>query len=122
MFVDTHAHLDFPQFEGDIAETVRRAVDNGVKKIVNIGTSVDSSRRVVEIAERFEECFATVGVHPHDAKDVDEKCLEELEILGRHEKVVAVGTRINSPKVMMTMLPQKSQKEFPKAMLPTPKA
>jgi TatD DNase family protein len=91
MFVDTHAHLDFPQFESDIAQTVQRAIDSGVGRIINIGTSVQASRRVVEIAEAFESCYAAVGVHPHDAKDVDEACLRELEKLGSHEKVVAVG-------------------------------
>jgi TatD DNase family protein len=91
MFIDTHAHLDFPQFENDIADTVQRALDNGVQRIINIGTSLESSRKVVEIAERFESCYAAIGVHPHDAKDVDETVLGELEKLGSHEKVVAVG-------------------------------
>lgn len=91
MFVDTHAHLDFPQFESDIDETVQRALDAGVGRIINIGTTAEASRKVVEIAERFEACYAVVGVHPHDAKDVDEACLRELDKLGRHEKVVAVG-------------------------------
>jgi TatD DNase family protein len=91
MFVDTHAHLDFPQFDSDIADTVRRAADNGVTRIINIGTSLESSRKVVDIADQFQGCYAAVGVHPHDAKDVDERCLQDLEELGRHAKVVAVG-------------------------------
>ena len=91
MFVDTHAHLDFPQFENDLDDTVRRAIDSGVTRIINIGTSVESSRKVVEIAEQFDYCFAAVGVHPHDAKDVDENTIKELEKIGRHEKVVAIG-------------------------------
>ncbi len=91
MFADTHAHLDFPQFKEDIAEVVKRAVDCGVSRIVNIGTTLESSREVIAIAERFDCCFAAVGIHPHDAKDVDEAVCRELEKLGRHEKVVAVG-------------------------------
>lgn len=91
MFVDTHAHLDFPQFENDLDETVQRAIHSGVTRIINIGTTLASSRKVVQIAERFDACYATVGVHPHDAKDVDDSVLGELEKLGRHEKVVAVG-------------------------------
>jgi TatD DNase family protein len=91
VFVDTHAHLDFPQFEEDIAEVVERAEKHGVERIINIGTSVESSRRVIEIAEQFDCCYAAVGVHPHDAKDVEASSHAELERLGRHPKVVAVG-------------------------------
>ncbi len=91
MMIDTHAHLDFPQFEGDLDETVQRASEAGVTRIINIGTTIEASRRVVEIAERFDSCYAAVGVHPHNAKDVDEGAIGELEKLGRHEKVVAVG-------------------------------
>jgi len=91
LFIDTHSHLDFPQFDGDIEDVVARAVDSGVERIINIGTSLESSQKVVEISERFECCYAAVGVHPHDAKEVDDNCLSEIEKLGRHEKVVAVG-------------------------------
>lgn len=91
MFVDTHAHLDFPQFDGDVAGAVQRALESGVEKIINIGTSVESSRRAIEIARSYEPCYATIGVHPHDAKDVDDEVLSELEELGRDGKVVALG-------------------------------
>jgi TatD DNase family protein len=91
MFIDTHAHLDFPEFSGDVADVVERALDSGVGRIINIGTSVQSSREVIKLAERFESCYATIGVHPHDAKDVVGDSFGELEKLGRHEKVVAVG-------------------------------
>ena len=91
MFIDTHAHLDFPQFGEDVEMVVERALEHNVGRIVNIGTTVESSREVVRIAERFDCCYATVGIHPHDAKDVEEKTYTDLEKLGQHEKVVAVG-------------------------------
>ena len=59
--------------------------------IVNIGTSLSSSRAAVALAEKYDFIYAAVGVHPHDAKTVTPKVLAELRILARHPKVVAVG-------------------------------
>jgi TatD DNase family protein len=91
MFVDTHAHLDFPEFEKDVNEVVERALASGVTAIVNIGTSVESSRKVIEISREFDCCWAAVGIHPHDAKDVSDSAMEALRELGKDKKVVAVG-------------------------------
>ncbi|RKY15322.1 MAG: hydrolase TatD [Planctomycetota bacterium] len=89
--VETHCHLDFPQFEGDLEAVLKHAREAGVLYMVTIGTSLESSRRAVELAYRYENVYATVGVHPHDAEKVNEATLTELEELGRNEKVVAVG-------------------------------
>ena len=91
MFVDTHAHLDFPEFEKDINEVVQRALAAGVTTIVNIGTSVESSKKVIEISHGFDCCYASIGIHPHDAEDVSDDALAALRQLGKDEKVVAVG-------------------------------
>lgn len=91
MFVDTHAHLDFPEFEKDINEVVQRALAAGVNAIVNIGTSVESSKKVIEISHRFDCCWASIGIHPHDAQDVSDDALAALRELGKDEKVVAIG-------------------------------
>jgi TatD DNase family protein len=91
VYIDTHAHLDFPQFKEDVEAVVQRAIDSGVGRIINIGTTVESSREVVSLAKRFDCCYATIGIHPHDAKDVNGASYEELEKLGQQEKVVAVG-------------------------------
>ena len=61
--VDVHAHLDDEQFEGEVAEIVSRAKANGVEKIITNGTNVSSSKRAVEIAERFDEVFGGVGIN-----------------------------------------------------------
>jgi TatD DNase family protein len=89
--IDSHCHLDFPQFDEDRDEVLARAVGAGVTAIVNPGTDLESSRRGVALAERYDSVYATVGVHPHDASTVDRQTLSELRQLAAHPKVVAIG-------------------------------
>jgi TatD DNase family protein len=89
--VDTHAHLDFSKFDPDRDAVVERARAAGVAAIVNVGTDLLSSQRAVRLAERYDGVYAAVGVHPHDAKELDGATLAELRELARHPKVVAVG-------------------------------
>lgn len=91
MLVDTHCHLDQPQFEADIGAVIARAHEAGVRRMVTIGTDLPSSRMAVALAERYTGVYAAVGVHPHQAKTWDEAALTELEQLARHAKVVAIG-------------------------------
>jgi TatD DNase family protein len=88
---DTHTHLDFPQFDSDRERVVVRAAAAGVKAIVDIGTDLASSQAAVALAEAHPQVYAAVGVHPHDAKTVTGKTLEELRALAGHPKVVAIG-------------------------------
>jgi TatD DNase family protein len=89
--VDSHAHLDFPQFDADREAVIGRAREAGVVAILNVGTDLASSRAAVALAEEYEFIYAAVGVHPHDAKTVTAAVLDELRVLARHPKVVAVG-------------------------------
>ena len=89
--IDSHAHLDFPQFDDDREAVIEQAQAAGLVAIVNIGTSLTSSRAAVALAERYDFIYATVGVHPHDAKTVTPAVLDELRVLARRPKVVAVG-------------------------------
>lgn len=91
MLADTHAHIDFPQFDADREEVIERALAAGVGIIVNVGTDLATSQASVELAERYPAIYAAVGVHPHDAKTVSEQELEELRKLATHPKVVAIG-------------------------------
>ncbi len=90
-FYDTHAHLDFPDFEGDLPEVVGRAESAGVTRIVTIGTTLEGSRRAVAIAERFSCVFAAVGVHPGHVDESPDEIRDELRRLADHPKVVAIG-------------------------------
>ena len=91
MLVDTHAHLNFPQFEGDEEATIRRARKAGVGSIVNVGTNLDVSRKALDLALSHEGVYATVGFHPHDVELADAEGLKALKRLASNGKVVAVG-------------------------------
>ncbi len=90
MLIDTHAHLELPQFDSDVEEVIDRAAAEGVSHIVIIGIDLGSSRRAVELAEH-NGLSATVGFHPHVAGSLNEGGLNELRELTASNAVVAVG-------------------------------
>jgi len=91
MLIDTHCHLDFPEFDHDRDEVIRRAKDNDISYIINIGSNLKGSKRSIELAAKYNLIYATVGIHPHEADNVDDKTLGELEGLVSSDKVVAIG-------------------------------
>ncbi|MBN1494099.1 MAG: TatD family hydrolase, partial [Candidatus Omnitrophica bacterium] len=91
MLIDTHAHLDFKDFDDDRAAVIERATAAGVRVIINVSTDIASTRAVIALAEKYQNCYATVGIHPHEAKTYDPSCMSELRSLCDHEKVVAIG-------------------------------
>lgn len=90
-FFDTHAHLNWKDFDGQIDAILARAKAAGISKIVTIGTTVESSRRAVQIAEAHENVFAAVGWHPGDAEEAPPDFGSQLRALAKHPKVVAIG-------------------------------
>ncbi len=91
LLIDTHTHLDFPQFDNDRERVIERAAATGVRAIVDIGTDLASSQAAVALADTYPQIYAAVGVHPHDARTVTGKLLGELRALALHPKVVAIG-------------------------------
>ncbi|MEY2557108.1 MAG: TatD DNase family protein [Verrucomicrobiota bacterium] len=91
MLIDTHAHLDYPDFAGDFAEVLSRATDAGVTRIITIGTSVESSRRAVDLAEKYPNVFAVIGVHPTSGEESAEDIITPLRELAASRRVVAIG-------------------------------
>ena len=91
MLIDTHAHLDFSQFDADRQEVITRAQEAGVGIIVNAGAGLEASRAGVALAETYPQIYAAVGVHPHEAKTLNDGILIELRNLAQHPKVVAIG-------------------------------
>jgi len=89
--IDSHCHLDFDEFDGCRDVTIMAALDAGVHTMVNIGTDLKTSMRSVELAERHNCVYATVGVHPHDAKTYTTSVADKLIALMRHSRVKAVG-------------------------------
>jgi TatD DNase family protein len=89
--IDTHCHLTFEQLAGDIDAILARSTAAGVNKWITVGTDSQHNRKAVELAGRFENIYAAVGIHPHDAKDVTGQIIAELKKLAGNEKVVAIG-------------------------------
>lgn len=92
IMIDTHAHLMFPEFKGEIPEILERARVAGIEKIVNVGCSAEFSRRAVELANEYENLYATVGLHPYDVKDLSEELMEEwANLIRTNKKILAIG-------------------------------
>ncbi len=89
--IDTHAHLDYSVYEEDFADVLRRAEEAGVMRSVCIATGLESSRKVVALAEQHPQLYAAVGVHPCNAHEEPESAIGEIEALCSHPKVVAIG-------------------------------
>jgi len=91
MFIDTHTHLFYPNFEGEVDKVIERAVQSGVDYMIVPGTDLATSLQAIELAEKYDNIYASVGVHPHDSKDWNDSLIEKLEELAKNKKVVAIG-------------------------------
>ncbi len=89
--IDSHCHLDFKDFDKNRAEIIKNALDAGVHTMVNIGADLQTSINSVKLAEQYDFIYATVGVHPHDAKTFNPEVEEQLRRMIEHKKVAAVG-------------------------------
>lgn len=89
--IDTHAHLQLPEFDADREAVLRRAEEAGVEAVVNIGIDAASSLAAVRLAEEHSICWAAVGLHPHEAGSWSGSVKRELRALSQHPKAVAVG-------------------------------
>jgi TatD DNase family protein len=89
--IDTHCHLTFEQLAGNIEAVVDRSRAAGVVGWITVGTDPQHNREAIELTEWFENMYAAVGIHPHDAKDVTARTMAELKAIARSEKVVAIG-------------------------------
>ncbi len=96
-----HCHLNFHAFKKDCDEVIKKAFDDGVTAIINTGTSIESSEKAIELAKKYDNLYAIVGIHPHHADKVsqghgkqakyDADWIEQLEVLARNPKVVGIG-------------------------------
>jgi len=91
MLIDSHAHLEMDEFNGDREAVIRRAREQGVGGIVTVGLNLEDSRKAVALSERYDEVYASVGVHPHDVTGIDETTYDLLKDLSGCDKVVAYG-------------------------------
>lgn len=92
MLFDTHAHFDDPQFDSDRDEVIKSLADDGVTRVMNIGANMETSKKAIEIANKYDFIYATVGVHPCDTYDMTDGDIERLRIMAKNNpKVRAIG-------------------------------
>jgi TatD DNase family protein len=91
MLIDTHCHLDFPEYDQDRDEVLGRAKSQGIGYIVNIGSSVSGSQKSLELSKKYDFVYATVGLHPHEADSFNQEQEFILKNLAKNDKVVAIG-------------------------------
>ncbi len=93
MLIDSHAHIQGKEYAGEAEAVISRAHAAGIEKIIAVGGAGDmsSNTEAIALAESFANVYATVGMHPHDAKDVGADEMEKLKALCTHPKVIAVG-------------------------------
>lgn len=91
MLIDTHCHLDFPEFDKDRDEVIKRARNGGIGYIINIGAGLSASKKALELSRQYDFIYATVGIHPHEADKFDAPARIALRALAEKDKVVAIG-------------------------------
>jgi len=91
MFIDTHCHLDFPEFDADRDEVIKRAKNEDIGYIINIGSSLLGSKKALELSRQHNFIYATVGLHPHEADKFNDEIKASIEKLAREDRVVAIG-------------------------------
>ena len=91
LFFDTHAHYDDNAFDGDREELLGKLTEKGVELILDPGCTVESSRKAIELAEKYPFVYAAVGIHPEELADFSEENLKETGLLASHPKCVAIG-------------------------------
>jgi TatD DNase family protein len=89
--IDSHCHIDFRDFDGIRDDALKEAQAAGIHTVINVGADIESSERGVDLARRHKMIYATVGVHPHDARTLDGKAFGRLRELATQDKVVAIG-------------------------------
>ena len=91
MFIDSHAHIQLDRFDSDRSLVIERAKNSQVSIILVVGFDISTSHLAVELADRYDHIYATVGLHPHDAKRFTPQTLRDIALLAEHPKVVALG-------------------------------
>ncbi len=92
MIIDTHAHLMFDKFEGEVDQVIERAKAVGVEKIINVGCTLKDAIRSHEMSLEYEGLYATLGLHPYDALDASDELMEKWAgLIKENEKIVAIG-------------------------------
>jgi len=109
-YIDTHCHLNFPDFDKDREEVLKEAIKEGIVAVINPGSSVEKSKSAVLLSERYPSVYSAVGIHPLDVKDVSLSDISEIEKLAKREKIVGIGE--TGLDFYYSRETEKKQKEF----------
>jgi len=104
--VETHAHLDLPDFDNDRDQLIKQCRQEDILNIIDIGYNKETSENAVQLAEKYDFIYATVGYHPHEASDYQPDVIKQL---ARHPKVVAIGEI--GLDLFRNISPKKTQRE-----------
>ena len=100
---DTHTHLQFKTYEGKVDEVIRRATESGIEKIVVVGTNLETSKKAIDLAQKYDNLYASIGIHPHHvfsychpgldpgSSTLINEAISSLENLTNNQKVIAIG-------------------------------
>ncbi len=91
MLIDSHTHIQLDKFDADRGAVLERAQEAGVHAIMVVGFDLETSRGAIALAEKYNQVYATIGMHPHDAKDLHDETIHIFHELAAHPKVVALG-------------------------------
>ena len=91
MPIDSHAHLEMEEFDGDRDAVLGRAAAAGLTAIITVGTTIPDCKKAVALARLHPQVYAAVGIHPHEVKGIDAGTYDALRTLARQEKVIAIG-------------------------------
>ena len=91
MFIDSHCHIYYDAFDSDVEDVIIKAQDAGVEKLICIGVDLESSESSINLANKFENVYATIGFHPHESKLAEPDFLNILSSMSEDPKVVAIG-------------------------------
>ena len=91
MLTDTHCHLFYEELKNDLSNVLSRANEMSVTRFICVGTNINDSKECLSITENHKDIFSSVGVHPHDSKDVEESYTDKIYELMEYESMIAVG-------------------------------
>jgi TatD DNase family protein len=91
MLTDTHAHLDFPDFANDLPDILAHSTEAGVTRIITVSTTVEGGQRAIDLAQRYPQVWATIGVHPSNATEAPDDVISPLRELARQKRIAAIG-------------------------------
>ncbi len=91
MFIDTHAHLNYPDILKDLEDILKRAEDNGIESVIVPATTYKTSAEITELVQKHKMLYGAVGIHPTELKDFEDEHISGIELLAKEDKIIAIG-------------------------------